>query len=95
MRVSRTWDATMSMLPKGGETVWGDADWSPEEGYDCAKDKRPVDMSNSTDKKLGPHGKPYAHYGRLVSFGKAAAQLPYSEIKAKIEASKVSPFTST
>lgn len=85
----------MSMLPKGGETVWGDADWSPEEGYDCAKDKRPVDMSNSTDKKLGPHGKPYAHYGRLVSFGKAAAQLPYSEIKAKIEASKVSPFTST
>ncbi|CAM6085982.1 unnamed protein product [Calypogeia fissa] len=87
LRVSRTWDATMSMLPKGGETIWGDADWSPEEGYDCAKDKKP-DLENKTDGKLGPHGKPYAHYGRLVSFGKDAAQLPYSEIKAKVLASK-------
>ncbi|GKB99194.1 phospholipid:diacylglycerol acyltransferase 1-like protein [Tanacetum coccineum] len=31
MRMSRTWDSTMSMIPKGGETIWGGLDWSPEE----------------------------------------------------------------
>ncbi|GKB74316.1 L-arabinokinase-like protein [Tanacetum coccineum] len=33
MRMSRTWDSTLSMIPKGGDTVWGGLDWSPEEGY--------------------------------------------------------------
>uniref|UniRef100_A0A2N9IXW9 Phospholipid:diacylglycerol acyltransferase n=1 Tax=Fagus sylvatica TaxID=28930 RepID=A0A2N9IXW9_FAGSY len=33
MKMSRTWDSTMSMIPKGGDTIWGDLDWSPEEGF--------------------------------------------------------------
>ncbi|CAI6012214.1 unnamed protein product [Closterium sp. NIES-65] len=37
MRVSRTWDATMSMLPKGGEAVWGNATWAPEDSFNCSK----------------------------------------------------------
>ncbi|EPS62391.1 hypothetical protein M569_12397, partial [Genlisea aurea] len=31
MRMTRTWDSTMSMIPKGGETIWGNLDWSPEQ----------------------------------------------------------------
>lgn len=72
MHVSRTWFATMSMLPKGGESVWGDLDWSPEQGFDC-----------SANKSASAEGKPgaaenktlMAHYGRLVSFGANAAML--------------------
>ncbi|GJP62660.1 hypothetical protein CLOP_g19694 [Closterium sp. NIES-67] len=37
MRVSRTWDSTMSMLPKGGEVVWGNATWAPEDSFNCSK----------------------------------------------------------
>ncbi|BBN19482.1 phospholipid:diacylglycerol acyltransferase [Marchantia polymorpha subsp. ruderalis] len=82
MRVTRTWDAAMSMLPKGGEKVWGNADWSPEEGYDCSKGKRlERSLDNDTDSTLGPHGKPYAHYGRLVSFGLDSAQKPSSVVR--------------
>ncbi|KAL5731688.1 phospholipid:diacylglycerol acyltransferase [Ranunculus cassubicifolius] len=33
MRMTRTWDATMTMIPKGGDTIWGGLDWSPEEDY--------------------------------------------------------------
>ncbi|KAL3699140.1 hypothetical protein R1sor_017162 [Riccia sorocarpa] len=86
MRVTRTWDAAMSMLPKGGEKVWGDADWSPEEGYDCSKGKKiEKSMGNETDAELGPHGKPLAHYGRLVSFGLENTQKPSAVIKAAPE----------
>eukprot|EP01018_Ginkgo_biloba_P018029 Gb_39374 [translate_table: standard] len=89
MRMTRTWDSTMSMLPKGGETIWGDLDWSPEEGYDCLlkKYKHDVphlcnkhDSSNSCTKELGSSGKCLAHYGRILSFGKDAAELPSSEL---------------
>lgn len=36
MRVSRTWDSVVSLIPKGGETLWGNLDWSPEEEYNCS-----------------------------------------------------------
>ncbi|KAL6953866.1 Phospholipid:diacylglycerol acyltransferase 1 [Sarracenia purpurea var. burkii] len=39
MRMTRTWDSTMSMIPKGGDTIWGGLDWSPEEGYECIAKK--------------------------------------------------------
>ncbi|XP_020215180.1 putative phospholipid:diacylglycerol acyltransferase 2 isoform X1 [Cajanus cajan] len=35
MRVFRTWDSIISLLPKGGETIWGDLDWCPEEWNNC------------------------------------------------------------
>jgi len=31
MQMFRTWDATASLMPKGGETIWGDLNWCPEE----------------------------------------------------------------
>ncbi|KAF2321705.1 hypothetical protein GH714_001646 [Hevea brasiliensis] len=39
LRVSRTWDSTVSLLPKGGETIWGNLDWFPEEGQVCVCSK--------------------------------------------------------
>lgn len=95
MRVTRTWDACMSMIPKGGTTIWGDAEWSPEEGYDCSKRMSPEgtgapDEKNSTSVHLGAHGKPVAHYGRLISFGKENAQLPLSIIDERRKKQKVS-----
>jgi len=90
MRVTRTWDACMSMIPKGGNTIWGDADWSPEEGHACSKSKlAPDDRQGSAKIKqespvdIGPHGKPYAHYGRMVAFGKEAAVLSHSAVLEK------------
>lgn len=93
MRMTRTWDSTMSMLPKGGETIWGDLDWSPEEGFDChtKRDRNDVahDLTNSTAETQRSAEKPLAHYGRIISFGKDAAELPSSEIEMKDY--KVSP----
>ncbi|XP_024531564.1 phospholipid:diacylglycerol acyltransferase 1 isoform X1 [Selaginella moellendorffii] len=92
MSVTRTWDATMSMLPRGGEVIWGDLDSSPEEGYDCSGKKPKVEevtecqTKNITDgKELGPHGKPMAHYGRMVSFGKDSVQKASSALDRKID----------
>ncbi|XP_068467310.1 putative phospholipid:diacylglycerol acyltransferase 2 [Phaseolus vulgaris] len=31
MKVFRTWDSTVSLMPKGGKTIWGDLNWCPEE----------------------------------------------------------------
>lgn len=100
MKVTRTWDACLSMLPKGGATIWGDASWSPEEGYDCAakrsdgiKDETVVNESKD-GVQLGSHGKPFAHYGRMVAFGKDVASLSYEAILARKKEVKVnSPTT--
>ena len=42
MLVSRTWDSIISLMPKGGETIWGNLDWSPEEGYSCDMAKKKI-----------------------------------------------------
>ncbi|PKI78782.1 hypothetical protein CRG98_000849 [Punica granatum] len=39
MRVCRTWDSGISLIPKGGETILGDLDWSPEEGFSCGLER--------------------------------------------------------
>ncbi|XP_058088223.1 putative phospholipid:diacylglycerol acyltransferase 2 [Magnolia sinica] len=88
MRVVRTWDSIMSLLPKGGEAIWGNLDWSPEEGYNCDTMKKHLKGSlreefgptNSSDGKLGFRVEETVHYGRLISFGKTASQLPSSEL---------------
>ncbi|KAJ4816588.1 phospholipid:diacylglycerol acyltransferase [Rhynchospora pubera] len=66
MRMTRTWDATMSLIPKGGDTIWGGLDWSPEEGSVCPPDKE--EYSNGIN------------YGRMISFGKDIAEAPATEI---------------
>ena len=96
MKVTRTWDSCLSMLPKGGTSIWGDASWSPEEGYDCAV-KKSENISDGTLKEtesgvlIGTHGKPHAHYGRMVAFGKEAASVSYDVILNRKKEVKV-PF---
>ena len=76
MRVSRTWDATMSMLPKGGNAIWGGLDWSPEQGYDCTphpnRTAHNADVEAEDPEPLPPV---YAHYGRMVNSAAAPTGL--------------------
>lgn len=88
LRASRTWDSTASLLPKGGETFWGDLDWSPEDVQNCDLEK--VDthsFRNETDsndserqKREGFQQKEAVHYGRIISFSREAATRPSSEL---------------
>ncbi|KAK9705522.1 hypothetical protein RND81_07G063500 [Saponaria officinalis] len=83
MRMTRTWDTTMSMIPKGGETIWGNLDWSPEDGYDCTPKKQKNNSIHSSNKSgmqaLDVSGKG-VHYGRIISFGKNVAEAHSSRI---------------
>lgn len=84
MKMTRTWDSTMSMIPKGGETIWGGLDWSPEEGYAVSKRKQNTNQSENSvppeDGNVEPKAK-HAHYGRIISFGKDVAEADASEIQ--------------
>lgn len=87
MRVSRTWDSVVSLLPKGGDTIWGNLDWSPEEGNSCDLDKKAnAQLStgdvnfNHSDGTRGFRVKEPVKYGRIISFGKAASQIPSSRL---------------
>ncbi|XP_060187103.1 phospholipid:diacylglycerol acyltransferase 1-like isoform X1 [Lycium barbarum] len=82
MRMTRTWDSTMSMIPKGGDTIWGGLDWSPEEGYEC-NEKKPKNNSTQTaesDRTRKSVNATRVKYGRIISFGKHVADLHSSEI---------------
>ncbi|KAF5744804.1 hypothetical protein HS088_TW07G00384 [Tripterygium wilfordii] len=88
LRVSRTWDSIMSLMPKGGETIWGDKDWAPDEGNTCPLTKirhqQPSTSGNDTNniKKNGFGLKVQDNYGRIISFGKEASQLPSTQLPA-------------
>ncbi|XP_051147592.1 phospholipid:diacylglycerol acyltransferase 1-like [Andrographis paniculata] len=82
MQMTRTWDSTMSMIPKGGETIWGDLDWSPEEDYAPSRKKHYFaydDKSNHTETE--PLKKAKRYYGRIISFGRDAAEADSAEIQ--------------
>ncbi|PIN19851.1 Diacylglycerol O-acyltransferase [Handroanthus impetiginosus] len=83
MRMTRTWDSTMSMIPKGGDTIWGGLDWSPEEGHKCNSKKKngngPTAGLNGT---VGLASSDRVKYGRILSFGKDVADLHSSEIES-------------
>ncbi|KAH7679904.1 Diacylglycerol O-acyltransferase protein [Dioscorea alata] len=84
MRMTRTWDSTMSMIPKGGDTIWGGLDWSPEECYSCiSKRKRSNDSIVSQDVKVenANHQPNITNYGRIISFGKDVAEVPSAQIE--------------
>lgn len=73
----------MSMIPKGGDTIWGELDWSPEEGYECIEKKS---KNNSTqvaecDRTRKSVNATHVKYGRIISFGKHVADLHSSEIE--------------
>ncbi|KAL7152363.1 hypothetical protein ABFS83_04G092400 [Erythranthe nasuta] len=82
MKMTRTWDSTMSMIPKGGDTIWGGLDWSPEEEYSPRGRKRNTnnnDTDYSEDEKDEGKRK-RAPFGRIISFGKDVADADSSEI---------------
>lgn len=78
MRMTRTWDATMSMIPKGGDTIWGGLDWSPEEDYDCGLKK--LKINDTQTPHSNGNGK-HVNFGRMVSFGKDMSEAHSSEIE--------------
>ncbi|XP_057968889.1 phospholipid:diacylglycerol acyltransferase 1-like [Malania oleifera] len=82
MRMTRTWDSTMSMIPKGGDTIWGGLDWSPEDGYSCNAKKlknNDTQTEDQNEKERTVMAKA-VNYGRLVSFGKDVAEEHSSKI---------------
>lgn len=83
MRMTRTWDSTMSMIPKGGDTVWGGLDWSPEDEYRCCPKKQMNNETRTTDQTdKGSLGlKNSVNYGRIISFGKDVAEAHSSRIE--------------
>ncbi|XP_024022558.1 phospholipid:diacylglycerol acyltransferase 1 [Morus notabilis] len=74
MRMTRTWDSTLSMIPKGGDTIWGGMDWSPEEGYSPSREKQRNNDTQFSQSEI-------VNYGRIISFGKDVAEAPSSEIE--------------
>lgn len=78
MKMTRTWDTTMSMIPKGGDTIWGGLDWSPEDGYDCCWKKQRTNDTNNGKRSSDTSG---VHYGRIISFGKDVAEADSSKIE--------------
>ena len=100
MRVCRTWDSIVSLIPKGGETIWGNLDWSPEEGDECDFAKKRYTQpslldnndTNNSDGKMGFRIKEPVRYGRLISFGKATSQLPSSQLPNLGSKVLLSPF---
>lgn len=85
MRVSRTRDSIVSLLPKGGEAIWGNLDWSPEENCVCGSKKENglrdfVTKSNTTNDKRVFKVQESTNYGRMLSFGKLASELYTSNL---------------
>ncbi|KAL1827732.1 putative phospholipid:diacylglycerol acyltransferase 2 isoform X2 [Daucus carota subsp. sativus] len=87
MRVSRTWDSIISLLPKGGEAVWGNLDWSPEEGYECGLEKKRhfqadsrENNSKSSEENSSLQVNHPKKYGRVISFGQEASQVHSSKL---------------
>ncbi|XP_076930433.1 putative phospholipid:diacylglycerol acyltransferase 2 [Bidens hawaiensis] len=72
MRMSRTWDSVISLLPKGGEAVWGDLDSSPDDGHECHFERKSYFQSNSSKHRT--------KYGRMISFGKTASEQNSSKL---------------
>lgn len=94
LRVSRTWESLSSMLPKGGNAIWGDIDWSPEEGFECSPPRK-EEEGEFKDKDVGKSGKPVAHYGRFLSFGRELAELEKGKVKEKVEQVGIGPDVNT
>ncbi|XP_028751472.1 phospholipid:diacylglycerol acyltransferase 1-like [Neltuma alba] len=83
MQMTRTWDSTMSMIPKGGDTIWGGLDRSPEGQYNCNAKKQ---KNNDTHHAFHNGKESFkliknVNYGRLISFGKDAAELHSSRLE--------------
>lgn len=87
MRACRTWDSIVSILPKGGDAIWGNLDWSPGDGQSCDRAKKGYLQSTSGDNNFSCNDgnrvfqvKEPVKYGRIISFGKESSQLSSSQL---------------
>ena len=73
----------MSMIPKGGDTIWGGLDWSPEGYQNCsAKKQKNNDTIAGGQSGRGNKGSAKGgNYGRIISFGKDISAVHSSEIE--------------
>ncbi|XP_028753539.1 phospholipid:diacylglycerol acyltransferase 1 [Neltuma alba] len=82
MRMTRTWDSTMSMIPKGGDTIWGGLDWSPEGYFDCSSKKQKNNITDNVVQNGNHPGRAKnVNYGRIISFGKDVVELHSSRLE--------------
>lgn len=84
MRMTRTWDSTMSMIPKGGDTIWGGLGWSPEECHSPSRKRliaNDTQIANENGSEVVVSQIKHVNYGRVISFGKDVADAPSSEIE--------------
>ncbi|KAJ1408428.1 Lecithin:cholesterol/phospholipid:diacylglycerol acyltransferase [Sesbania bispinosa] len=89
LQVCRTWDSIISLMPKGGKTIWGDLDWCTKEWSNCDQVKKGYvkhfasdNTYNFSDMQKGLHVKEPIKNGRIISFGKAVSQLLASLLTA-------------
>lgn len=77
LRVCRTWDSIISLMPKGGETIWGHLDRCPTSKCDKGYMKNFVSHNtyNCCDTQKVHQVKEPLEYRRTISFGKAVSQL--------------------
>ncbi|GFZ11723.1 phospholipid:diacylglycerol acyltransferase [Actinidia rufa] len=83
MKMTCTWDSTMSMIPKVGDSIWGGLDWSPEEGYAPSQRKQRNSSTLVSDQNVTESmvcQSKAVKYGRIISFGKDVAEAHSSEI---------------
>lgn len=73
----------MSMIPKGGDTIWGGLDWSPEGYYNCSakKPKNNVTDHAIENSKDSPRSAKDVNYGRIISFGRDVAESHSSKLE--------------
>lgn len=73
----------MSMIPKGGDTVWGGLDWSPEGGYYCSGKKlKSNDIRTAVQNETRSlENRESVNYGRIISFGKDVAEAHSSKFE--------------
>ncbi|KAM0066517.1 putative transferase [Helianthus debilis subsp. tardiflorus] len=69
MKMTRTWDSTMSLIPKGGDTIWGTLDWAPEAGHDYVASSKVNNNESQTSGQNMKQSSNSINYGRIISFG--------------------------
>ncbi|OIW05843.1 hypothetical protein TanjilG_23629 [Lupinus angustifolius] len=87
MRVCRTWDSIISLMPKGGETIWGNLDWSPKDRNNCDHEKKGPAKHFASDgsqyssyMQKGLQLKESIDHGRIFSLGNAVSELTDSHV---------------
>ncbi|KAK6147660.1 hypothetical protein DH2020_018572 [Rehmannia glutinosa] len=95
MRMTRTWDSAMSLLPRGGETIWGGLDWSPEEGHECNSKKKNGNGQTSHNRTLDLANFSRVKYGRILSFERMSLNYIHQRLSGAIKGSNLATLANT